>query len=106
MNWSVFAKVIINILVGSTHFVVHCVYHTDSDCYINDRLVFDVYSVKRMYNVKISTGKNTWCLVKITHMVMMMMLMMVVVKILLCIVTDDDDYVTYIDCDGDHQSYC
>jgi len=31
---------------------------------------------------------------------------MVVVKILLCIVTDDDDYVTYIDCDGDHQSYC
>jgi len=32
---------------------------SDSDCYINDCLVFDVYSVKRMYNVKVSTGKNT-----------------------------------------------
>jgi len=27
--------------------------------------VFDVFSVKRMYNIKVSTGKNTWFLVKI-----------------------------------------
>ena len=27
--------------------------------------MFDVFSVKRMYNIKVSTGKNTWFLVKI-----------------------------------------
>jgi len=27
--------------------------------------VFDVFSVKRMYNIKVSTGKNTWFLLKI-----------------------------------------
>jgi len=27
--------------------------------------VFDVFSVKRMFNIKVSTGKNTWFLVKI-----------------------------------------
>jgi len=27
--------------------------------------LFDVFSVKRMYNIKVSTGKNTWFLVKI-----------------------------------------
>jgi len=40
---------------------------------MNDCLVFDVYSVKRMYNVKVGTGKNTWCSVKLTDMMMMMM---------------------------------
>ena len=35
-------------------------------------LVFDVYSVKRMYNVKVSTGKNTWCSLKVNRMMMMM----------------------------------
>ena len=33
--------------------------------YKRDCLVFDVFSVKRMYNIKVSTGKNTWFLVKI-----------------------------------------
>ena len=27
--------------------------------------MFDVVSVKRMYNIKVSTGKNTWFFVKI-----------------------------------------
>ena len=27
--------------------------------------MFDVFSVKRMYNIKVCTGKNTWFLVKI-----------------------------------------
>ena len=27
--------------------------------------MFDVFSVKRMYNIKVSTGKNTWFLMKI-----------------------------------------
>jgi len=55
MNWSIFAKIIINIIVA-LFFLAHCVY---SNCYISDCPVFDVYSVKRMYNVKVSTGKNT-----------------------------------------------
>ena len=48
--------------------MAHDVSRTGSDCYINDCLVFDVFSVKRMYNVKVSTGKNTWCSVKVAEM--------------------------------------
>ena len=42
--------------------------------FINNCLLFDVFSVERKYNVKVSTGKRL-CLVLLLMMMMMMMMM-------------------------------
>jgi len=60
--------------------VAHCVSRTGSDCYISDCLLFDVYSVKRMYNVKVGTGKRVDVQWKLLRWVMMMMMMMMVMQ--------------------------
>jgi len=50
-----------------------------SSVVIDDCLVFDVFSVERKYNVKVSTG-NKLCLVLLLMMMMMMMMMTTTMK--------------------------
>jgi len=70
-------------IISVSHFVyVLCI---DNKCklflqvfvyyfFINNYLLFDVFSVERKYNVKVSTGKRL-CLVLLLMMMMMMMMM-------------------------------